>query len=134
MEMLAVARRVIIPIEARDVRLAASPAGLSLEAMSEGRYTHLARIGLLLVALILLGLFACPPRAYAQGAGGQTLLCSKLLDLAVAGDLVIVLELTERAALPVEEPQALLPQTGALAGDFPIRYSRLASHLAHTKG
>ncbi len=51
-----------------DVRLAASPAGVSLEAMSEGRYTHLARIGLLLVALILLGLFACPPRAYAQVA------------------------------------------------------------------
>lgn len=48
-----------------DIRLAASSAGVSLEAMSKGRYIHLARIGLLLVALILFGVFACPPRAYA---------------------------------------------------------------------
>jgi hypothetical protein len=41
------------------------PAGESLEAKASGRYSHLARIGLLLVALILLGLFACPPRTYA---------------------------------------------------------------------
>jgi hypothetical protein len=34
--------------------------------MAEGRRAHLARIGLILVALILLGLFACPPRSYAR--------------------------------------------------------------------
>ena len=38
----------------------------SLEAMSEGRYTRWTRLALLLVALILLGLFACPPRTYAR--------------------------------------------------------------------
>ena len=39
--------------------------------MPKGPYTHLARIGLLLVALILLGLFACPPRGYAQALGRE---------------------------------------------------------------
>jgi len=53
------------PLRAGDAR---SPAGASPGAMSEGRYTRLARIALLLVGLILLGLFACPPRAYARPA------------------------------------------------------------------
>ena len=34
--------------------------------MPKGRYAHLARIGLLLVIFILLALFACPPRGYAE--------------------------------------------------------------------
>ena len=45
---------------------ARSPAGASPEAIAQGRHTRLTRIGLLLVALILLGLFACPPRTYAR--------------------------------------------------------------------
>ena len=51
---------------------ARSPAVASLGALAEGRYTRLTKIGLLLVGLILLGLFACPPRAYAGLVkGGQ---------------------------------------------------------------
>jgi len=49
---------------------ARSPAVASPGALASGRYTRLTRIGLLLVALILLGLFACPPRAYARGGKG----------------------------------------------------------------
>jgi len=41
--------------------------------MPKGRYTHLARFALVLVALILLGLFACPPRGYAQALALSTL-------------------------------------------------------------
>lgn len=55
-------------LEPADLRLVGdgTAAEASLEAMSEGRYTHWARLCLLLVALILLGLFACPPHAYAH--------------------------------------------------------------------
>jgi hypothetical protein len=41
-------------------------AGGRPEALAEARDTCLTRIGLLLVALILLGVFSCPPRAYAR--------------------------------------------------------------------
>jgi hypothetical protein len=48
--------------------------------MADGRVTRLARIGLLLVALILLGLFSCPPRAYARLAKERRLsLTARLL-------------------------------------------------------
>jgi hypothetical protein len=45
---------------------ARSSAGVSPETLAEACDTRLTRIGLLLVALILLGLFSCPPRAYAR--------------------------------------------------------------------
>jgi hypothetical protein len=45
---------------------ARSSARGSPEALAEARDTCLTRIGLLLVALILLGVFSCPPRAYAR--------------------------------------------------------------------